>query len=146
MSQPNISRPAAKHRAATARQAAAARQRTGYEGGFLYAYATKANFAEEVVRTALTSGAHYETSATADVLIAHYLWRQGVLPEDRFIFCNGSKEDGYVDAIVALREAGYTRVVPILDDLRELVALIERCQAPLLLGVRERHALAHPTR
>jgi arginine decarboxylase len=121
--------------------AAEARARAGYEGAFLYAYATKANFAEEVVRTALASGAHYETSATADVLIAHYLWRQGVLPEDRFIFCNGSKEDAYVDAIVALREAGYTRVVPILDDLRELDALIERCDAPLLLGVRERHAI-----
>jgi arginine decarboxylase len=121
--------------------AAAARQSAGYTGAFLYAYATKANFAEEVVRTALTSGAHYETSATADVLIAHYLWRQGVLPEDRFIFCNGSKEDAYVDAMVALREAGYTRVVPILDDLRELDALIERCDAPLLLGVRERHAI-----
>jgi arginine decarboxylase len=120
--------------------AAGARSLAGYKGAFLYAYATKANFAEEVVRTALASGAHYETSATADVLIAHHLWQQGVLPNDRFIFCNGSKEDAYVDAIVALREAGYTRVVPIIDDLRELDALIARCSSPLLLGVRERHA------
>ncbi|HEX9370863.1 MAG TPA: arginine decarboxylase, partial [Roseiflexaceae bacterium] len=50
--------------------AAAAREESGYAGAFLYAYATKANFAEEVVRTALAAGAHYETSATADVLIA----------------------------------------------------------------------------
>ncbi len=120
--------------------AAEARAISGYAGAFLYAYATKANFAEEVVRTALDSGAHYETSAAADVLIAHYLWQQGVLPEERFIFCNGSKEDAYVDAIVALREAGYARVVPILDDLHELDALLDRCAAPLLLGVRERHA------
>jgi arginine decarboxylase len=119
---------------------AAASELSGYNGAFLYAYATKANFAEEVVRTALAAGAHYETSATADVMIAHHLWRQGVLPEDRFIFCNGSKEDTYVDVIVALREAGYARVVPILDDLRELDAYIVRCSAPLLLGVRERHA------
>ena len=120
--------------------AAAARERTRYAGAFVYAYATKANFAEEVVRTALAAGAHYETSAAADVMIAHHLWRQGVLPQDRFIFCNGSKEDAYVDAIVALREAGYAQVVPILDDLRELDALLARCSAPLLLGVRERHA------
>jgi arginine decarboxylase len=129
--------------------AGAARARTGYAGAFLYAYATKANFAEEVVRTALASGAHYETSAAADVMIAHHLWRQGVLPEDRYIFCNGSKEDAYIDAIVALRTAGYARVVPILDDLRELDALLARSAAPLLLGVRERHAAetvnpAHP--
>lgn len=129
--------------------AGAARVRAGYNGAFLYAYATKANFAEEVVRTALAAGAHYETSSAADVVIAHYLWRQGVLSADRYIFCNGSKEDNYIDAVVALREAGYTRVVPILDDLDELDALLERCSAPLQLGVRERHAAetvnpAHP--
>lgn len=129
--------------------AAAARERSGYLGTFLYAYATKANFAEEVVRTALAAGAHYETSAAGDLMIAHHLWRQGVLAPDRYIFCNGSKEDAYIDAIVALREAGYQRVVPILDDLRELDALLERCEEPLLLGVRERHAAetvnpAHP--
>jgi arginine decarboxylase len=129
--------------------AGAARERAGYAGAFLYAYATKANFAEEVVRTALAAGANYETSATADVLIAHHLWRQGTLTDDRFLFCNGSKEDSYIDAIVALREAGYERIVPILDDLDELEALIARCRKPLMLGVRERHAAetvnpAHP--
>jgi arginine decarboxylase len=129
--------------------AGAAREESGYEGAFLYAYATKANFAEEVVRTALAAGANYETSATADVLIAHHLWRQGVLSEDRYLFCNGSKEDSYVDAIVTMREAGYTRIVPILDDLDELEALIVRCRRPLMLGVRERHPAdtvnpAHP--
>ena len=45
--------------------AGAAREQAGYAGAFLYAYATKANFAEEVVRTSLAAGAHYETSATA---------------------------------------------------------------------------------
>lgn len=129
--------------------AAAARARAGYGGAFLYAYATKANFAEEVVRTALDAGAHYETSAAGDVVIAHMLWRQGVLPDDRYIFCNGSKEAAYLDAIVALRRAGCERVVPILDDLDELEGLLARCDLPLLLGVRERHPAdvvdpAHP--
>ncbi|HNP87381.1 MAG TPA: arginine decarboxylase [Kouleothrix sp.] len=116
-----------------------ARAAANYAGNFLYAYATKANFAEEVVRTALAAGAHYETSATADVLIAHHLWRQGTLPSRRYMFCNGSKEESYIDAIVSLRQAGYERVVPILDDLDELDAYIAQCKAPLLLGVRERH-------
>lgn len=131
------------------RWAAEAQAQTGYLGGFLYAYATKANFAEEVVRTALDAGVHYETSSAADVVIAHHLWRSGTLPSERYIFCNGSKEASYIDAIVGLREAGYTRIVPILDDLDELDALLARCRQPLLLGVRERHALervnpAHP--
>src|SRR4029078_10340587 len=102
--------------------AAAARAEASYAGAFLYAYATKANFAAEVVRTAWAAGAQYETSATADVLIAHHLWRQGVLEEGRYVFCNGSKEEGYIDAIVAMRAAGYERIVPILDSLDELEA------------------------
>src|SRR6185295_19203020 len=69
---------------------AAARTQIGYCADFLYAYATKANFAEEVVRTAVGEGAHYETSSAFDVRIAHSLWRGGVLPSERFIFCNGS--------------------------------------------------------
>ena len=119
-----------------------ARARSGYAGDFIYAYATKANFAEEVVRTAISSGAHYETSAAADVAIAHYLWQQGILPSDRFIFCNGSKDDAYIAAIVTLRHAGFARVVPVIDDLDELEALLMLCREPLLLGVRERHAPA----
>ena len=117
-----------------------ASQASGYTGQFVYAYATKANFAEEVVRTAISAGAHYETSAAADVVIAHHLWRQGVLPEERYIFCNGSKDMRYIEAIIGLREAGYQRLVTILDSLEELDMLLAGCDQPLLLGVRERHA------
>jgi hypothetical protein len=103
----------------------------------VYAYATKANFAEEVVRTAISAGAHYETSSAFDVRIAHQLWRNGVLPPERFIFCNGSKEPNYIQAILELRQAGFANVVPILDDPDEFEALAG-CREPLLLGVRER--------
>lgn len=120
--------------------ATAAQAQTGYDAPFIYAYATKANFAEEVVRTALAAGAHYETSATYDVVIAHQLWRQGTLPGDRLMFCNGSKDAGYLQAIIALREAGYTNIIPVLDSLEELDAYLMHCRVPLMLGVRERHA------
>jgi arginine decarboxylase len=116
---------------------AAARARAGYRGEFVYAYATKANFAEEVVRTAVGAGAHYETSSAFDVRIAHSLWRTGTLPGERFIFCNGSKEQPYIDAILELRRAGFANIVPILDDPDEFAALAG-CPEPLLLGVRER--------
>src|SRR6266545_1559794 len=116
---------------------AAARARAGYHGELVYAYATKANFAEEVVRTAVMSGAHYETSSAFDVRVAHRLWQSGVLPADRFVFCNGSKERPYLDAILDLRQAGCANVVPILDDPQEFEALASYPR-PLLLGVRER--------
>jgi Arginine decarboxylase (spermidine biosynthesis) len=110
---------------------------TGYQGQAHYAYATKANFAEEVVRTAIRAGAHYETSSAFDVRIAQRLWQDGILPSDRFIFCNGSKEKAYIDAIIGLRRAGFDKVVPIIDDLDEFEQLLT-CPEPLLLGVRER--------
>ena len=118
--------------------AAAARTAAGYTGAFVYAYATKANFAEEVVRTALQSGAHYETSSAADIIIAHQLWRQGVLPADRYMFCNGSKDLGYRKAILALREAGHELLIPIVDDLDELAYLSSHCHVPMQFGVRVR--------
>ncbi|NNJ11868.1 arginine decarboxylase [Chloroflexales bacterium ZM16-3] len=116
-----------------------ARAHSEYAGAFLYAYATKANFAAEAVEAALAAGAHYETSAAADVTIAHSLWRQGILPEGRMIFCNGSKEPNYIEAIRDLRTDGCESVVPVLDDLDELRALLT-CPAPLQIGVRERAA------
>ena len=112
-------------------QFAAARARAGYGGDFVYAYATKANFAEEVVRTAVASGAHYETSSAFDVRIAHRLWQNGVLPPERFVLCNGSKEQPYIDAILDFRQAGFANIVPILDDPDEFDAL-SACAAPLL--------------
>ncbi|CAA9276360.1 MAG: Biosynthetic arginine decarboxylase [uncultured Chloroflexia bacterium] len=117
--------------------ARAAQRRTGYSHPLLYAYATKANFAEEVVRTALAAGAHYETSSTTDLQIATRLWQAGELPRDRWIFCNGSKEEHYLQAIARLRLLGHERLVAVLDDLDELETL-SACPAPLQLGVRAR--------
>lgn len=117
--------------------AAWARAQTCYTGGFVYAYATKANFSEEVVRTALGAGAHYETSSVADVRIATDLWRRGTLPRERYVFCNGSKEDDYIAAVLKLRLAGNARVVPVLDDVDEWDAY-RACSAPIQIGVRAR--------
>ena len=116
-----------------------AQRNAEYTGEFLYAYATKANFAAEAVQTALDAGAHYETSAAADVTVAHYLWRQGILPDNRLILCNGSKEQNYRDAIRNFRADGCTNVIPVLDDLDEFADFVESEEA-FYLGVRERAA------
>ncbi|MCU0494871.1 MAG: arginine decarboxylase [Chloroflexaceae bacterium] len=122
---------------------AAGRAATGYRGGFLYAYASKANVAAEVVETVLAAGVHCETSSAFDVQLLQRLWATGQLAtatgEERFIFCNGSKDQRYLDSIVAMRMAGYGRIVPILDDPHEFESLAA-CPAPLLLGVRARCA------
>ncbi len=67
----------------------------GYTGGFVYANATKANVAEEVIRHALQGGAHYETSSAYDIDIVRLLWRHGILPPERLIINNGFKIPSY---------------------------------------------------
>lgn len=121
------------------RRATRAQHETSYQGDFVYAYATKANFTADVVKTALAAGAHYETSASADLTIAGHLWQQGILPPDRLILCNGSKEPAYLSTIRRLRQQGCHNLVAILDDLDEFHDL-RSCAAPLLFGVREREA------
>ncbi|MFN8558405.1 MAG: hypothetical protein U0531_14030 [Dehalococcoidia bacterium] len=118
----------------------AARAATGYGGGFVYAYASKANTAAEVVGAALAAGAHYECSSAFDLDIVRLLRRAGRLPSERLVLCNGFKTPAYARKILRLRGEGLTGIVPILDDPREL-RLFGGARHPLLLGIRQRIGL-----
>jgi arginine decarboxylase len=98
----------------------------GYEGRFIYSYASKANAAEEVVRTALRAGVQYEISSTMDVEIIRLMKAAGHLPSDRMIICNGFKAAGthYAENIIRLR-GEHENVIPVIEDLSELPPLLE---------------------
>ncbi|MBE2197849.1 MAG: arginine decarboxylase [Anaerolinea sp.] len=97
----------------------------GYNGRFLYTYASKANAAEEVIRTTLGAGAHHEMSSTIDVDIARLMIQRGLLPPDRLIICNGFKPEGsaYATNIIRLRQE-HTPVIPVLEDLGEIAPFL----------------------
>lgn len=116
---------------------AAARDAVGYRGGFIYANATKANVAEEVIRHALLGGAHYETSSSYDIDIARLLWRHGLLPGDRLIINNGFKIAAYADNIKALRREGYANLLPVFDSPEEIAAFAD-FELPIPVGLRQR--------
>lgn len=116
---------------------ATTRAELGYRGGFVYANASKANVAEEVIRHALLAGAHHETSSTYDVDIARLLWRHGVLPPDRLVINNGFKVPSYAENIIALRREGYANVVPVFDSAAEIEAFIG-LELPTMVGLRQR--------
>ena len=124
---------------------AEARAATGYRGGFIYANATKANVAEEVIRHALLGGAHYETSSSYDIDIARLLWRHGVLPPERLIINNGFKIASYAENIKALRREGFANIMPVFDGPEEIDAFAE-FELPLLVGLRQRIDLGVTTR
>lgn len=103
-----------------------ARAALNYEGSFYYAYASKANAAEEVTRTAVGAGAHLEMSSGVDVDIARYLLARGYLRPEQMIICNGFKGPGslYAEKIVALKRE-YDNVIPVLEDLSELATFAD---------------------
>jgi arginine decarboxylase len=120
---------------ATFARAAAA---LGYDGAFHYAYASKANAAEEVIRTTLSAGAHHEMSSVIDVHIAQQMIRRGLLAPDKMIICNGFKSTGtpYADAIISLRRQ-HERVIPVVEDFAELPPLLAS-DLPFDVGLRHK--------
>ncbi len=117
---------------------AAAIAKTGYDGRFYYAYASKANAAEEIVRTTLGAGAEHEMSSTVDVSIARIMIKRGLLPAERLIICNGFKTAGtdYARNIIRLRD-DHENVIPVLEALGEMAPLIESGR-PFDVGLRQK--------
>jgi arginine decarboxylase len=117
---------------------ARAAKEVGYHGRFLYAYASKANAAEEVVRTTLGAGAHHEMSSTVDTDIARQMLRHGLLPADRLVVCNGFKTPGsaYMDNILRLRDE-HEQVIPVIEELDELRPLLADGR-PFDVGLRQK--------
>lgn len=114
-----------------------------YEGRFHYAYASKANAAEEVVRTTLGAGANHEMSSTVDVDIARLMIQRGLLTPERMVICNGFKPAGshYASNIVSLK-THHDNVIPVLEDLDELSTFVEDAQQ-FDVGLRQKAYGAH---
>lgn len=92
-----------------------------YLGAFHYTYASKANAAEEVIRTTLGAGAHHEMSSTVDVDIAKIMIQRGLLTPDRMVVCNGFKgpQSNYAANILQLRLL-HENLIPVIEDLAEI--------------------------
>lgn len=124
---------------------AAARAATGYPGQCHYAYTSKANVAEEVVRTAVRTGVHYEITSAIDLAIVRLLARGGHLNPAAWVICNGFKPRGsaYAVEILALqRERG--GLLPVLEDLSELESLAGS-GLPFEVGLRQKAYGHHAT-
>jgi arginine decarboxylase len=117
---------------------AAASAETGYTGCFHYAYASKANAAEEVIRTTLGAGAHSEMSSDTDIEIARWMKAAGRLPPERMIIANGFKPAGsrYADSLIRFK-AEHEKLIPVIEDLCELPPLIAS-GLPFDVGLRQK--------
>lgn len=111
-------------------------EKTSYQGKFIYAYASKANAAEEVVRTILGTGVNYEISSWIDVEIVKDFRKKGLVRDEMMIIGNGFKPSGslYGDKIIELQKLR-GGVIPVIEDLVEIPALIHS-GVPFEVGVR----------
>lgn len=109
---------------------------TGYAGAFHYAYASKANAAEEVIRTTLAAGAHHEMSSNIDVNIAKLMIAQGLLQPDKMIIANGFKAAGspYAENLLRLKKK-HDNLIPVLEDLSEISPFLG-AGVPFEVGLR----------
>lgn len=114
------------------------RAEVGYDGRFYYTYASKANAAEEVIRTTLGAGAHHEMSSTVDVDIVRHMIQRGLLPADRYVICNGFKPAGshYAQNLLRLRQEHPT-LIPVIEDLNEITPLLTS-PLPFAVGLRQK--------
>lgn len=109
--------------------------KSSYSGEFVYAYASKAAQYEDLIRTALKAGAHYETSTAMDLQMARLHWKAGNLSNDKMIIVNGFKTAAYVREVLALKREGFSRIVPVIESPQE-VAPFAASGVPLEVGIR----------
>jgi arginine decarboxylase len=109
-----------------------------YAGRFHYAYTSKANATEEVVRTALGTGAHYEITSWIDLEIVRQMRARGLVRPEQMIVCNGFKGAGsrYIDEILRFSR-DHANTICIVEDLAELPPLIASGQR-LQVGLRQK--------
>lgn len=104
---------------------AAVKEEIEYAGDFYYAYASKANAAEEVIRTTLRAEAHHEMSSNVDVRIAELMIERGLLRPEKMIIANGFKTAGSAYATSLLRlKAMHDNLIPVIEDLSEIPAFL----------------------
>lgn len=114
----------------------AAFEEVDYKGKYHYCYCTKSSHFKYVLEEALKNDIHIETSSAFDLDIVLKLFEDGKLSIDKFIICNGFKTDQYIENIIKLIDMGFSNLVVVLDNTRELELLKGKTTNIIKLGIR----------
>lgn len=110
-------------------------EKHNYDATYTYCYCTKSSHFSFVMDEALKNDIHLETSSAFDIDIINNLHAQGKFDKNRFVVCNGYKNEGYIEKITNLVNNGFTNVIPVLDNPEE-IALYDKHATHLNLAVR----------
>jgi arginine decarboxylase len=107
-----------------------------YKGTYTYCYCTKSSHFSFVLEEALKNDIHIETSSAFDIPIIKTLYQKGKIGKDTFIICNGYKLPLYSKYIGELINDGFTNVIPILDNKKELDDYTKHVKGKCKIGIR----------
>ena len=79
---------------------------------------------------------HLETSSAFDIHLILSLFEQGLIKKDKYIVCNGFKLQAYVDNIALIMNEGFSNVIPVIDNVREIDLLSNAVQGNFKVGMR----------
>ena len=108
----------------------------GYAGKYHYAYCTKSCHYDFVLEEVLRHGVQLETSSTYDIELLRRLHERGSISKETYLLHNGFKPPAYKEAICALRNAGFTNSIPILDNKQEHLAYASGVEGVCPVGIR----------
>ncbi len=108
----------------------------GYKGNYYYCYCTKSNHFSFVMNEALKNDIHIETSSAFDIDIVRNLFEQGKVDKNVYVISNGYKPKIYTDKLCQLYNDGFTNIIPIIDNKKEIHDYYYGIQGDLKLGIR----------
>jgi len=122
---------------ATARRwFAEAIEKNDYKKGYTYCYCTKSSHFSFVVEEALKNNISMETSFSNDMEIIRSLYEKGKVNKDIEVICNGFKTEDYLKKISDMINGGFSNVIPILDNFKEIDRLSENINTNFNVGIR----------
>lgn len=107
-----------------------------YKAKYYYCYCTKSNHFQHTLDEVLKNDVHLETSSQFDINIIETLEEQGKINKDKFVVCNGFKRDVYIENIAGLINNGWSNVIPVFDNQREVNMLLEHTDKEFKCGIR----------
>ena len=107
-----------------------------YKAKYHYCYCTKSSHFAHVLEEVLRNDVHLETSSAFDINLILSLFEQGLISKEKYIVCNGFKLQPYVDNIALIINEGFSNVIPVIDNIREIDLLAKAVQGDFKVGLR----------
>jgi arginine decarboxylase len=111
-------------------------EKLNYKGKYFYTYVTKTCHFKYVIDEVLKHKTHLETSSAFDIDLIRSLYKNGQIQKDAIILHNGFKPLDYAQKICGLINDGFSNVIPILDNKRELELYKSMVHGECNIGIR----------